>query len=356
MKLANFFVKEIEKTDCEKTLNNYINKDDLLNIDKMKDYCSRNIIFSEKYELLDYIDSGSESIVYSCLIKNKKNKLISKIIFNKKKEKINQKELEISTRLKHKNIINVYAYSHIIKNESWCMIMEYAKYGNLSNFRRNIIKRLNLSESMICFIANQILEGLNFCYYSKIAHMDLKAKNIVVDEFLNMKIIDFSISIDYREKKPCETIKLPFLGTCFYMPLEIIVSQKIKYRDLHKIDLYSFGVILYNLAFGKYPYNLTYDDEENYEKISQKLFINNIGLENENNEYSKYFFDFLNKLLEKDITKRINIFEARNHYWIKGSKILLDEKEKINNINLFINYLLIDHIKKFNNYVGKNNR
>ena len=355
MNLDNFFVKEIEKTNDEKTGNIYINKNDLLNIDKMKDYCSRNIIFSEKYELLDYIDSGSESIVYSCLIKNKKSKLISKIIFNKKKERINQKELEISARLKHKNIIKVYAYSHIIRNESWCMIMEYAKYGNLSNFRRNILKRLNLSESMICYIASQILEGLYFCYYSKIAHMDLKAKNIVVDDYLNMKIIDFSISIDYRDKKPSELIKLPFLGTSFYMPLEIILSQKIKYRDLHKIDLYALGVILYNLAFGKYPYKLTYDDEEDYEKISQKLFINNIGLENENNEFSNHFLDFLNKLLEKDITKRINIMEVKNHYWIKGSKILLDEKENINNINLFVNYLLTDHIKKFNDYIGKNN-
>ena len=355
MNLDNFFVKEVEKTDCEKTGNININRNDLINIDKMKDYCSRNIIFSEQYELLDYIDSGSESIVYSCLFKNKKNKLISKIIFNKKKEKINKKELEISTRLKHKNIINVYAYSHIIKNESWCMIMEYGKYGNLSYFKRNILKRLNLSESMICFIAYQILEGLYFCYKSKIAHMDLKSKNIVVDEFLDMKIIDFSISIDYRDKKPCEFIKLPFLGTSFYMPLEIIVSQKIKYRDLHKIDLYALGVILYNLAFGKYPYNLTYDDEEDYEKISQKLFINNIGLENEKNEFSEHFLDFLNKLLEKDITKRINIIEAKNHYWIKGSKILLDEKENINNINLFINYLLTNYVKKFNNYIENNN-
>jgi serine/threonine protein kinase len=355
MNLDNFFVKEIEKTDDEKTGSIYINKDALINIEKMKDYCSRNIIFSEKYELLDYIDSGNESIVYSCFIKNKKNKLISKIIFNKKKEKINRKELEMSTRLKHKNIINIYAYSHIIKKESWCMIMEYAKYGNLSFFRKNILKRLKLSESMICFIAYQILGGLDFCYLSRIAHMDLKAKNIVVDEFLNMKIIDFSISIDYRDKKPSDLIKLPFLGTSFYMPLEIIVSQKIKYRDLNRIDLYALGVILYNLAFGKYPYNLTYDDEENYEKISQKLFINNIGLEDENNEFSEYFLDFLNKLLEKDITKRINIIEAKNHYWIKGSKILLEEKENINNINLFINYLLTNHIKKFNDYIEKKN-
>ena len=74
--------------------------------------------------------------------------------------------------------------------------------------------------------------------------MDVKTKNVVIDEYLNTKLIDFSISIDYRDKKLSEEIKLPLLGTSFYMPLEVMASQRIKYKDLHKIDLYSFGVIL----------------------------------------------------------------------------------------------------------------
>ena len=138
------------------------------------------------------------------------------------------------------------------------------------------------------------------------------------------------------------------------MPLEVIFSQKIKYKDLHKIDLYAFGVILYNLAFGCYPYNLTHDDEGDYNKIGQKLIINKIGINEKKCGFSSYFVDFLNKLLEKDIKKRINIIDAKAHYWMKSSKILLDVKEKINNINLFTNYLLTDHIKDFNDYIGKN--
>jgi serine/threonine protein kinase len=354
---------ELKKANIERKISNInyetkgdiiINKLDLLDITKLKEYCGKNSFLLEKYELLSYVDLGSESIVYKCLDKSTKKKYISKIIFNKKREKI-KSELIISSKLKNKNVINFYSYSHIVKDESWCIIMEDAKYGNLTNFKNKVLKRLSLSESLICYIAYQILNGLIYCHQCKIAHMDVKTKNVVIDEYLNTKLIDFSISIDYRDKKLSEEIRLPLLGTSFYMPLEVIASQKVKYKDLHKIDLYSFGVILYYLAFGRYPYNLTHNDEDDYTKICQKIFINNIGFNEKQYSFSTYFLDFLNKLLEKDINKRINLIEAKNHFWIKGAELLLDEKEKLNNINLFIYHVLTDHIKQFNEYIGKYN-
>ena len=39
------------------------------------------------------------------------------------------------------------------------------------------------------------------------------------------------------------------------------------------------------------------------------------------------------------------------HYWIKGAQILLDEKEKINNANIFLSYLIFDFFQDFNGYV-----
>jgi hypothetical protein len=48
----------------------------------------------------------------------------------------------------------------------------------------------------------------------------------------------------------------------------------------------------------------------------------------------------------------MSINEAINHDWVKGSKILLEEKEKCGNTSIFLSYLLTDHIKNFNNYVN----
>jgi len=113
--------------------------------------------------------------------------------------------------------------------------MENAKYGNLRNFQFKSLKRACLSESMLCFIAKQILNGLYYLHRCKIAHMDIKPQNIVIDDYLNAKIIDFSISINYKGKKPNDEFKLPFKGTNFYMPLEVLDEEKIKYKDLKNI-------------------------------------------------------------------------------------------------------------------------
>ena len=60
---------------------------------------------------------------------------------------------------------------------------------------------------------------------------------------------------------------------------------------LHKVDLYSFGVVLYNLAFGCYPYGLTYGDEEDYGTILEKIKNNELNLENKMG-YSAHFLNF----------------------------------------------------------------
>ena len=65
------------------------------------------------------------------------------------------------------------------------------------------------------------------------------------------------------------------------------------------------------------------------------------------------FIDFLKKLLEKDIDKRININEALNHDWIKGANILFEEKEKMYNISNFLIHLITENILNFNEYIKK---
>jgi serine/threonine protein kinase len=273
-----------------------------------------------------------------------------KIIYKKKNEKRNINEFIISKKLKNKNICNFYGVEEIKEFNLDCVITDYAKLNDLSFFLKKINKKY-LSESMLCFFAYQILKGLYFCHLNKIAHFDIKPKNIVIDQFLNLKIIDFSVSLDYSKINK-NKIELPFRGTNFYISPEVIKKKVINVKDINKVDLYSFGVLLYNLAFGSYPYGLISDDSKDYDKIYYK--IQNEKLEfNKNLCYSSYFIEFLSRLLEKDINKRININEALNHHWIKCSNILLDEKEKINNISLFLLYLMTDHIINFNLAINK---
>ena len=315
----------------------------------------KNIKIFENFELINYVDSGSESYVYKIQNKKTKKDYILKIIKNHNNKRRNLNELRITTKLKHQNLIdfNGYFLSKKGDDNNEYIIMENAKYGNLRNFLLNTLKiKRSLSESMICFLSYQILEGLNYCHRSKIAHMDIKAQNIVVDDYLNTKLIDFSISIDYKNKKPNDTIKLSLEGTPFYISSEVYNSDVIEYKDINKVDSYALGVLLFNLAFGCYPYNLKSGDEKNITKIKEKI-KGKLEIKSSSN-FSSYFIDFVSKLLENDITKRMSIYEAIQHPWIKGAKFLNDEKEKMYNLSSFITKLLTDSIYQFNDYLKTN--
>ena len=297
------------------------------------------------YELCDKIEKGGESFVMKVKHKKSKIELALKYI---REEKKNKKEIKIASQMKHQNIIRFFIYKSSKEDKSEIMIMENGKFGNLRNFMKYFLKRAILSESMLCYFSNEILKALFYCHMNKVAHMDLKPQNIVLDEYMNAKLIDFSISIDYKNKNPKDKIKLPFKGTKPFMPLEVMNQESIEYENINKVDLFELGVMLYYLAFGFFPYDIKYDDD--YEKIKEKIKNNKLEIKNEY-KFSKYFIDFLEKLLKKDIKERMNIFEAVNHYWYKGGKILYDEKEKTYNIYCFATNLVVDGIKAFNDYL-----
>ena len=310
------------------------------NYNELKQLIEENM---ESLELKELIGYGGESYVYKSLIKNVKRPVTIKVIYNNKKHYKNSKEIEIANKLKNKNVVKCFGMKNI-KNANFncdCLVMEYSKFGNIRQFQRNFIKRNNMSESTLCYFASLILKGLKYCHMSKIAHYDIKPQNIIIDEALNLKLIDFSISINFKDKNK---IKLPNQGTEHYRAPEVLNSEIIDTKDLEKVDLYSLGSMLFNLAFGVYP------DEFTNEELEEKYNIIN---EENNSNYSKYFFDFIKQLLQVDINKRINIKQALEHYWIKGAGLLLDEKEKMNNANIFLSYLIFDFFPNFNKYIYK---
>ena len=310
---ANSFERENQKeiiTIKEKTPK--------LRSSKFNEYIQENKNnFFENFEILDMIGFGSESEVYKARIKNNKREVALKMISLKEHGMNCINEINISRKMKNKNVINYYLASELKKNEMYCIIMEYAKHGNLREFQKNLIGKDYLSESVLCFLTYQILNGLKYIHLNKIAHMDLKPENIIIDDLLNVKIIDFSISIDYK-KLSSDTIKLPLRGTSFYMAPEVLRTDTIQVSDLNKVDLFSLG-------------DFKVVDDDHY--------------------YSSHFLDFISKLIEKDINKRINIVEALNHYWVKGSEILLSQKEQIFNAGNFLGYLVTDHFKQFDDYI-----
>ena len=306
----------------------------------------------ENFELTEIIGIGCGTKIYRGQVKKSKKIISIKLFLKNNKNKNNYNEMIISNKLKHKNIVNYYG--SIIDNTIECMIIENGKHGNIKDFKTEILKKDYLSESLLCYISYQILNGLKYIHLCKIAHFDIKPENIIINEYIDIKIIDFSVSLNYNKllKNDIKGIKTPFRGTCFYMSPQVLKSETININDLNKIDLYSLGVLLYYLAFNSMPFGLNKNDARKYDIIYEKI-TKDLKFDIESEYYSSHFINFLKKLLEKDINKRINIQEAMNDYWIRGAEILIDEKEKTNNATIFLSYLITDHYKAFIDYNKK---
>ena len=313
--------------------------------------------FYEKFELLEFKKCGSAGSVLKAQTKIKaqnskaKPKIVAlKFLFNgkegKAKKEINHQEIIAHGSLKHKNIPQIYGYYKIGDNS--CIAMEYSHYGDLENFKKKVIKRAPLSESLICYILGGLAEAVYFIHtHNKIIHMDIKQQNIVIDDYLNIKLTDYSISINYRNLK---NISLPMIGTCYYMSPEVLKKETIPVNYASKIDVYSIGVLLYLLAFCDYPFKLKEVDNKNYAQILKNIQQYDLEFPTDM-ENSKPFLNLLRNCLNKDIKKRYDIYQLMNDPFVKGYQIILNEKEKLYNAGKFVIDLMVDNILNFNQYL-----
>jgi len=178
-------------------------------------------------------------------------------IIKKKDEKIFLNEAGILSRIDHPNIINLYGVctdraknsKNLLEREPFfCFVMEYAPKGSL----HSLIHESNepLDEKRIVTILKQIVRGLDHLHTRSppIIHGDLKPTNIVFDNENNAKLMDFAFSTikqEIREYNNETTSK----GQLRWMAPELL-TEKFTLES----DIYSFGVILWELLTRKLPY------------------------------------------------------------------------------------------------------
>jgi serine/threonine protein kinase len=179
------------------------------------------INFFNDFEISDIICQRNNASIYKCIYKKNrinKNFIIKSIKKSKKKSKYTSKEIEIHQKLKHNHIINLVGYYDL--ETYYAIISDFQKYGDLHQFQISYLKKRILSETFLCYLTGQILEAIQYIHKSKILHLDIKQKNILVNDFMQFKLIDSSISIDYKNK---DYINLPLAGTFGHMSPEVLI-------------------------------------------------------------------------------------------------------------------------------------
>jgi serine/threonine protein kinase len=167
-----------------------------------------------------------------------------------------QKEIELVTKLRHKNIVNFIGA--VVTPGKMCMVSEFIELGSLQGL---IDKQKKMSKLLRAKIALDIANGMNFLHKSGILHRDLKPDNVLMVSLslkadINAKLSDFGTSRavgGMDETQDNEEERNNFtkgLGTPIYMAPEIL--QHKDYSE--KADVYSFAVMLWTLIAGKEPY------------------------------------------------------------------------------------------------------
>ena len=169
-----------------------------------------------------------------------------------------KREAQSAGSLSHPNIVTIYDVG-VHENKTF-IAMEYVEGKTL----REVITSDELTIEKITDISVQICEGLNEAHSKGITHRDIKPENILIDEKGKVKIVDFGLA-KIKNVSRGITKQDSTVGTLKYMSPEQIRNQNVDHRS----DIWSFGVILYEMITGKYPFKGEHDASLFYSIINQ---------------------------------------------------------------------------------------
>lgn len=208
-------------------------------------------ILDNRFEIIDNISENNFSATYKAIDKNfNTNKLIK--IFGKYTEIFNdldgiRQEAKILSDLKCDSIP---VFNDLHENEFVYFDLDFIEGNSLRDL---IYRGLNKKKSLS--IAKQLAEILYFIHIKGFEHKDLKPENVLVDSDNKVFIIDFGTAVSNSKDK-----NLIYEGTPQYMPPE---SESKEYKFPQR-DIFSFGLIVYEMLYRKYPFNLDENNNPDY--------------------------------------------------------------------------------------------
>ncbi|HUV70242.1 MAG TPA: serine/threonine-protein kinase [Terracidiphilus sp.] len=155
-----------------------------------------------------------------------------------------KREGDIGEKLHHPNVMRVFGGE---KHSRVYMVMEWCQ-GRLL---RQIMDEGKIPHDRAIRIAIEVLHALGYIHANGVVHRDLKPENIMVDEHDHIKLIDFGIAGDASARRLTYANFTATLGTPNYISPEQVKGK----RGDGRSDIYSIGVILYEMLTGKLPFS-----------------------------------------------------------------------------------------------------
>ncbi len=245
------------------------------------------------YKILDKIGEGGMGEVYLAEDTKLDRKVALKFLpkeFTKDKDSRErfEREAKAAATLNHQNIVTIYEINEF--EDQTYIAMEYVEGQTL----KEKITSNPLPLTRALEITTQICEGLKCAHEAGIVHRDIKPQNIIINKDGRVKILDFGLA---KLKGVTQLTKeSSTLGTVHYMSPEQAKGLEVD----HRTDIWSLGVVLYEVLSGQFPFRGDYEQAVIYSILNETPeslsgVISEVPGEVEN---------LLNKLLEKDPEQR----------------------------------------------------
>jgi len=260
-----------------------------------KEELTTGSIFAGRYQIIEELGKGGMGRVYRVLDKELKEEVALKLIkpeIAKDQKTIERfkNELKIARRVSHRNVGRMYELME--DREAHFITMEYVPGQDL----RGLIRQTGqLTADKAISIAMEICAGLDEAHNQGVIHRDLKPSNIIIDKNGNARIMDFGIA---RTRESAElTGSGMIIGTPKYISPEQAEGKAVD----HLSDIYSLGIILYEMVTGRVPFEgdtaISVAHKHKYEAPQEPKSINAQIPEDLNR--------LILNILEKDKQKRI---------------------------------------------------
>ncbi|RMJ23478.1 calcium calmodulin-dependent protein kinase [Aspergillus sp. HF37] len=228
-----------------------------------------------------------------------------------------KQEIAIMKKLHHNNLVSLIEVLDDPTEDSLYMVMEMCKKGVIMKVGLEDTADPYDDERCRCWFRDLIL-GIEYLHAQGIVHRDIKPDNCLLTNGDVLKIVDFGVSEIFEKDSGMYTAKSA--GSPAFLPPELCV---VRHGDVSgkAADIWSMGVTLYCLRYGKLPFQKG-NIFELYEAIRSQPVVC-MG------ETDEVFRDLMVRVLEKDPDRRITMDELRVHPWVtkNGLDPLLSEEE-----------------------------
>ena len=210
-----------------------------------------NVVLSGRYKLIEPVGAGGMAVVYRAWDREENREVAVKVLrseYNDDADFIRRfnMEAQAASKMSHPNIVSIYGVGQ--DGNSRYIVMEYVHGRTLKELIR---QQGRIEPRRAVQLTLKILAAVNCAHKNHVIHRDIKPQNILVDTKGDIKVADFGIARATNTTTHTYNSSSSILGSVHYFSPEQADGQVAD----EKSDLYSVGIVLYEMVTGKVPFD-----------------------------------------------------------------------------------------------------